>query len=210
VKQRPILGRVLLIVFLCLPAAAALAQAQPDGEIQISVEKTGPVNVVDASVFVPATPQKVWAVLTDWDNLTSFMSNIKASAVVARSGDTVRVRQTVRAKVWPFSFDIELEREIELVPHERMQFRLLGGDFDKLEGTVRLVAEAAGTRIVSHIESIPRFWIPPLIGPLMIENETRDQFRQIIDEIARRAAAEAAPSGTDAGTQSPVRGDIAE
>jgi len=61
-----------------------------------------------------------------------------------------------------------------------------------MQGTVRLIAEAAGTRIVSHIESIPRFWIPPLIGSIMIERETRDQFRQIIAEIARRVAADQA------------------
>ncbi len=181
-----------LIVLLSLPGTAVLAQARPDTEIRITIEKIDQVNVVDVSVSVPATPQQTWAVLTDWDNLNSFMTNVKASRIIARSGDTVRVKQTVRAKVWPFSFDIELDREIELVPHERMQFRLLGGDFDKMEGTVRLVADATGTRIMSHVESIPRFWIPPLIGSIIIELETRDQFRQIIDEIARRVAAEAA------------------
>ena len=189
---------VLLILLLGVFAPAVLAQAPPDNEIQITIEKIGQVSVVDVSASVAATPQQTWAVLTDWDNLTGFMTNIKASRIVARSGDTVRVKQTVRAQVWPFSFDIELDREIELFPYERMQFRLLGGDFDKMDGTVRLVADPSGTRIMSHIETIPRFWIPPLIGTLVIERETRDQFRQIIDEIARRAAAETAGPGTRA------------
>jgi len=180
---------LLLILLLCLPASAVLAQARPDNEIQIRIEKIGQVNVVDVSISVPATLQQTWAVLTDWDNLTNFMTNMKASSIIARSGNTVRVKQTMRAKFWPFSFDIELEREIELFPYERMQFRLLGGDFDKMEGTVHLVAEATGSRIVSHAESIARFWIPPLIGPIMIEQEMRDQFREIIDEIVRRATA---------------------
>ena len=179
---------LLLIVLLSLPSPDVVAQAPQGNEIQITIEKIGHVNVVDVSVSVLATPQETWAVLTDWDNLTSFMTNIKASHVVARSGDTVRVKQTVRANVWPFSFDIELDREIELFPYERMQFRLLDGDFAKMEGTVRLVADPTGTRILSHVESIPKFWIPPLIGPMIMERETRDQFRQIIDEIARRNA----------------------
>ena len=179
---------LLLVVLLSLSGPAVVAQAPPDNEMQITIEKIGQVNVVDVSVSVPATPQQTWAVLTDWDNLTSFMTNIKASRIVARSGDTVRVKQTVRAKVWPFSFDIELDRGIELFPYERMQFRLLDGDFDKMEGTVWLVAAPTRTRIMSHVESIPRFWMPPLIGPMIIERETRDQFRQIIDEIARRGA----------------------
>lgn len=179
----------LLILLLCLPGQVVLAQAQPDDDIQIKIEKIGQVSVVDVSISVPATPRQTWAVLTDWDNLTSFMTNIKASRIVARSGNTVRVKQTLRAKFWPFSFDVELEREIELFPYERMQFRLLGGDFDKMEGTVQLVVDPAGTRIVSHAESIPQFWIPPLIGPIMMEHEARNQFREIVEEIARRTGA---------------------
>jgi hypothetical protein len=184
-RYRYVLLQIALLMF---AGPAVVAQVPPDNAIQITIEKIGQVNVVDVSVSVLATPQQAWAVLTDWDNLTNFMTNIKASRIIARSGDTVRVKQTVRATVWPFSFDIELDREIELFLYERMQFRLLDGDFDKMEGTVWLVADPPFTRIISHIESIPKFWIPPLIGPIIIERETRDQFRQIIDEIARRGA----------------------
>lgn len=199
------LGALLLTLLLGLAGPAVLAQTPADGEIQITVEKVGSADVVDVSVFVPATPRQTWSVLTDWDNLPAFMTNIKASRIIARNGNTLRVRQTVRANVWPFSFDIELDREIELFPYERMQFQLLGGDFEKMEGTVRLIAEPAGTRILSHIESVAKFWIPPLIGPVIIARQTRDQFRQIIDEIARRVAAEAA--APDAGVPAPLPED---
>jgi len=192
---------LLLILLLSLPGPNLLAQVGTDSEIQVSVEKVGKVNTVDASVFVPASPQQTWSVLTDWDNFAKFMTNVKSSRIIARTGNTIQVKQTVRAKVWPFSFDIEFEREVELFPYERMQFRLLAGDFEKMEGTVRLIADPAGTRILSHVESIPRFWIPPLIGPILIEQETRDQFQQIIDEVARRVAAETLVPGAEDSTQ---------
>ena len=183
------IGSPLLILLLYFPGLSVLAQAPQDKDIQIKIEMVGQVSVADVSISVPATPRETWSVLTDWDNLAGFMSNIKASRIVARSGDTVRVKQILRAKFWPFSFDVELEREIELFPYDRMQFRLLGGDFDKMEGTIQLVADPAGTRILSHAESIPRFWIPPLIGPIMMEYEARNQFREIIAEIVRRSGA---------------------
>ena len=85
------------IVLMSRPGTAVLAQAPPDTEIRITIEKIDQVNVVDVSVSVPATPRQTWAVLTDWDNLNSFMTNVKASRIIARSGDTARVRQTVRA-----------------------------------------------------------------------------------------------------------------
>jgi hypothetical protein len=191
------IGSPLLILSLCFTGPAVFAQAQADDDIRIKIEKTGQVSVADVSIFVPATPRQTWEVLTDWDNLSRFMSNIKASRIVARSGNTVRVKQTLRAKFWPFSFDIELEREVELSPYERMQFRLLGGDFDKMEGTVQLIADPAGTRIVSHAESIPQFWIPPLIGPIMMEHEARNQFREIVEEIIRRTGAATAVPAAD-------------
>ena len=183
---------LLLNVLLSLPGGASFAQAQNQDGIRISVEKVDQVNVVDVSVSVPASAKQTWAVLTDWDNLPRFVTGIKASRIVASLGDTLRVKQTVRTEVWPFSFDIELDRVIELFPYKGMQFWLLGGDFEKMTGSVRLIEEPAGTRILSHIESIPRFWIPPLIGPLIIESETRDQFSQIVGEIVRRTGGAAA------------------
>lgn len=190
IKQR--LHALLLIVLLSFPASPLRAQIQAEDDIRIRVEKFGQVNVVDVNVVVPATAKQTWAVLTDWENLPRFVTGIKASSIVARLGDTLRVRQTVRTEVWPFTFDIELDRVIEVFPHKGMQFWLLGGDFEKMAGSVRLIEEPAGTRILSHVESIPRFWIPPLIGPLIIESETRDQFRQIVGEILRRTVGAAA------------------
>jgi hypothetical protein len=181
-----------LLLLLFFPASAVLAQGVQDDGIQITIEKVGLVSVVDASFSVPASPRQTWAVLADWDNLTRFMTAFKAIEVVSRSDDAVRMRQTVQARLWPFSFEINLEQELRLFPYARMQSRLLGGDFDMLEGTIRLVADPAGTRIVSHTEFVPRFWLPPLIGPMIMERKMRNQFRNVIDEVARRTAAGAA------------------
>jgi hypothetical protein len=184
---------LLLILLLCIFPAAP-AQAQPEDGIEIRIEKAGRVRVVDANIFIPATPLQTWAVLTDWDNLAGFMTAFRAISIVSRSDSAVRMKQTVRATFWPFSFDIELEQELELFPYEKMQSRLLGGDFDQLEGTIHVVADRAGTRIVGHTEFVPRFWIPPVIGPMIIERKMRQQFQDVINEIARRNTA-----GTAAG-----------
>ena len=181
---------LLLILSLCLPGQAVLAQAPPEDPIHIRIDKVGQLRVVDTTVSIPATPQQTWAVLTDWDNLASFMTTFKAIDVVSRSSHAVRMKQTVRASFWPFSVDVELEQELELFPEEKiMVSRLLGGNFDALGGTIRLLADGAGTKLVAHTEFVPQFWIPPLIGPMIIERKMRQQFQDIIDEIARRAAA---------------------
>ena len=45
---------------------------------------------------------------------------------------------------------------------------------------------AGGTEIVHHAESEPPFWVPPVIGPAVIESDTRARFLELRREILRR------------------------
>jgi hypothetical protein len=69
-----------------------------------------------------------------------------------------------------------------------MQSHLISGNMKKNEATTRLIADASGTRVVYHLESIPNVWLPPLIGHALVEFETRARFRQVVEEILRRKA----------------------
>jgi hypothetical protein len=99
----------------------------------------------------------------------------------------VVVYQRGRASRGPFTFTFETVRRIRLRPFEEIEGKLLSGTMKKSEGVTRLVAEGKGTRIVSHGEFIPDFWLPPLIGVKVIEMETRGQFEGVVREIARRS-----------------------
>ena len=83
---------------------------------------------------------------------------------------------------------IEAGTEVRLTPYEKLQGRMVSGTMKKGESVTRLFAEAGGTRVVYHLESIPDVWLPPLIGRALVEYETRARFRQLVDEIARRKA----------------------
>jgi hypothetical protein len=39
-------------------------------------------------------------------------------------------------------------------------------------------------------------WVPPWIGPAVIESETRSQFGEIRAEILRRSARQSSPAGS--------------
>jgi hypothetical protein len=54
--------------------------------------------------------------------------------------------------------------------------------------TTELIASFEGTEVVHHAESEPPFWLPPLIGPAIIESETRTRFEELRAEILRRKA----------------------
>jgi len=180
--------------FLCLLAAtlstffAIPALADSDEAIELDVRIQDEQVFVDVNFHVRATPQEAWAVMTDYDHATAFISNLERSAILARTDDTLLVSQKGTMGFGPFSMMIETVTEVRLTPYEKMQARMLSGNMKKNESTTRLIADASGTRVVYHLESIPEVWMPPIIGRALVEFETRARFRQLRDEILRRKA----------------------
>ena len=169
----------------------AIAAAEPlqDEDIEVKVQITGEDVIVDLSLFVAATPQQVWAVLTDFDHMSGFVSNLKESRVISISGSTLKIFQRGSANYGLIDFPFESTREIQLTPYDKIQSHMTSGNMRKMEGTTRLVEEGGRTRIIFHTDSIPGYWIPPIAGKAFIVHETREQFREIHDEILKRKSA---------------------
>ena len=164
------------------------AKAGSDDAIDVGVRMQDGEVFVDVRFHVRATPQEAWAVMTDYDHATDFISNLEKSVILSRTDGTLLVSQKGRMGFGPFSVPIETVTEIRLTPYETMQARLVSGNLKKNASTTRLIADASGTRVVYHLESIPDVWLPPLIGRALVEYETRARFGQVVDEILRRKA----------------------
>ena len=178
----------LLIALLALPAQADTTDA---GSVDVKVEIDGEVVRVDAAFSVAATREQAWAVLTDFDHLADFISNLKSSSIVAKSADSVTVAQKGKASAGPLSFSFESVREIRMTPMEEIRSHVISGNMKRFDGVTRLLPEAAGMRILFHSEAIPNAWIPPLIGRRFIASETREQLQEMRAEILRRKLAAA-------------------
>lgn len=169
--------------------APAFAATGDDRDIEVKVRIDGENVLVDVSLPVPATQQEVWAVMTDFDHMAEFVSNVQSSRVLERSGNVLRIAQQGKAQRGPLSFAFDSVREIRLSPFDRIQSHLVSGRMRKLEGDTQLKGEGDATRVAYHGDSIPGVWIPPLVGKLFIENELREQFRDMRNEIGRRKLA---------------------
>lgn len=176
----------LLLIWSALFMAAAFADPLQNEGIEVKVQVVGENVIVDLSLVIPATRQQVWAVLTDFDHMAGFISNLKESKVVSSLADTTKVFQRGSAKYGPISFPFESTREMQLTPFDKIRSHMISGNMRKMEGTTQLVDEGAQTRIIYHTDSIPGVWIPPVVGKIFIEHEIREQFQQIQDEIIRR------------------------
>ena len=183
---RPAQRYLALIALTLLGFFAIHAPADADESIDVGVRIRGDEVIVDVDFHVGVTPQEAWAVITDYDHATSFISKLEKSVVLSRTEDTLLVSQKGTMGYGPFSVTLETVLEIRLTPFEKIQSRLISGNMKKNDATTTLIADANGTRIVYHLESIPEFWMPPIIGHALVELETRARFRQVIEEMLSR------------------------
>lgn len=165
------------------PQDATAAQAE---KIQVQLKLVHGKVILDVQTFIDATPREVWSVFTDYDHMTEFLSNLEKSKIVVRKGQTLLVWQQGKNRLGPFSSSFESLREIQLTPFRLVHSRGVGGTVKNYEAITRFTPEGSGTRVFHHLEFTPNRWIPPLIGPAIIERQTRVHFEEILREIARR------------------------
>jgi Polyketide cyclase / dehydrase and lipid transport len=178
-----------IVTAFALVLAPAPAWSAPDvDDIAVVVRKDGPLVRVDVDCPVSAPLSIAWEVLTDYEHMAQFISNLESSAVQSRHDDTLRVHQRGKVRWGPLTFPFENVREIQVLPSHELHSRLISGSFKSSEFTTQLIEYGSVVHIVNHGRYMPDIWIPPGIGPALVEAEVRKQFGEIRDEILRRSA----------------------
>ena len=185
---------LVLLGVLCVPA---YADSPHDKNIVVKVYLDGEDVLVDVNFTVLASIHQVWDVLTDFDHMASFISNLQSSKISGRSGTVVQVSQKGVAKHAMMTFPFESVREMSLFPYEKILSHMVSGTMRKMEGETRLIDEGDQTHVVYHVDVVPGAWIPPVLGKVFIEHEIREQFREIRDEILKRKQAETKQARAD-------------
>jgi len=185
-----------LILGLSLSIPLALAQAplrtdaQDASDIVVHVKKNGATIIVDVEMMVQAPALATWDVLTDYDHMAQFVANVQSSKITDRKGNTLVVAQKSGTAFGLLKFSFDNVREVELVPHSEIRSNLISGDMKASAFTTRIMSNGGGvTRVVNHGEFVPTMWVPPVIGTVFLESETRRQFHELRNEIMRRTTA---------------------
>jgi len=185
--MRPIAARsVLFAIALASFPPVALAAPPDSRDIAVAIHRDGEAYVVDVAFSVDATLQEAWSVLTDYDHMSEFVSNLTMSRIIHRASDSLEVAQTSHLKIGFIDLKFDTVRKVEFVPLQEIRSKLVRGGMKKSAFTTRLAAEGDMTRITNHGRFIPDRWIPPLIGIPMLEAETRKQFAELRAEVLRR------------------------
>lgn len=172
-----------LAMFLSSPACAL------DGD-NVSVEKQDRVWVVRATFDVDANANQVRSVLTDFRNPARLNSAVTGREILGRQHGLVRVSTEFRGCALFFCRTMTLVQDVAVSDASvRADVVPEGSDFRSGYLLWSIGARrGGGAHVVLQAAMEPDFFVPPLIGGLLVRRALKKQ----VDEIARNLAREAA------------------
>jgi len=129
------------------PALVAFAElpeqeqtALENGEVIVSAQRDGETGKFVARVLIEAPVEKAWQVLTDYDNFEQFLPNVENSQLLEEEDNRRRFEQLNVISVVPTVIEISSRVVIDsmLTPNEQVDFELVEGDLETLEGLWKL------------------------------------------------------------------------
>jgi Polyketide cyclase / dehydrase and lipid transport len=165
-------------------ALSAPAVNQPP--VTAKASKSDEKISVEARFTVRAPIKAVWAVLTDFDHMTSFLPNFEFSKIVERDGDRWQVTQKGKQSFGLISIPFDNLRQVILTPYTRIESHLIRGSLKQSDGLTMLIDKGDVTDVVYHGEFVPTVSFPSGLAIPAVESETRKQFEQIRGEVDRR------------------------
>lgn len=181
--RRP--GLIGLIILGLVPASA------PCGEVYVASagHQRGIYHVeVDALVSIPE-PQ-VRRLLTDYRHLGRINPAIEHSQILLqRRPGEYRVRTVTLACVWLYCKRVHQVQDVVEAADGSVTATVIPRHSDFHSGYARLdlVPVAGGTRVMIRASVEPDFWIPPFIGPWLIQRKLRSEALETIRNLERVA-----------------------
>jgi hypothetical protein len=180
-------------------AAALLLASTVAGAAEIrglDLVKEDKVYRLLARVHVEAPQEAVFEVLNDYEGFPRLTSVYREGGIVEpiENGRGV-VYIHMNACVLFYCRDVKLVEWLEVEPFERMVVTV-DPDRSDLEfgrGTWLLASDEQGTLLDYEVEMKPRFWIPPVLGPLVIKAVARSRGIRAVRRLEYLASGQPIP-----------------
>jgi len=161
----------------------------------LDVSRQGDDYRVQAVVYIAAPPQAVYAVLTDYEHFTRISASIVESRRVQQlDADDTLVYTDTRFCALFFCRHVKEMQKVTRTPPFDIASTVLPEQSDNVKSgsaTLHMQAEGEGTLLHWQIELQPGFWVPPLIGPLLVERSLKTEGHRSaagVEKLARERA----------------------
>jgi ribosome-associated toxin RatA of RatAB toxin-antitoxin module len=175
--------RCLIFVVGLLSAGAVRAE----DSLETTVKRAGSLLKVRANFSVDAPAATCYAVLADFDRLEEFVPGLRSSDVISGPGEPIRLHQVGDASAGFFHVTLDVTLAVRERPPERIDFDRIAGNLKQMRGTWTVAGDDRHCGIVYSVDIEPEFWVPPLIGPLLMRNQVEAQLEGVLAELRRRA-----------------------
>lgn len=169
-------------------AALAFALAAPAAaqDITVQVQRNDSTFVVNVEFLVPATVTESWDVLTDYDNMSKILSNVDASRIENRNGNTFHVVQKSHVQAGLIPIYMDSVRQVELSPPREIRSNLVKGNLKSSNFTTRVMDAGAQTRVTAEGTFVATGLAAATITVESVTAQTKKQYEELRKEILRR------------------------
>ena len=167
---------------LALGAAVLLASGQA---IAKPILRGSQGNYV-VTEFVATTPQRAWAVLTNFNGQAEWAPDISQTKVLKRSGSILELQQTYRAG-YTFGLPIKARLSVQETPPKGFSYKLIQGDrLNTLQGSWTIQRFTGGVQLMHQMQVDPQ--VPGPLRPFYYEQQEQN-LRQWMTILKRRMEA---------------------
>lgn len=139
------------------------------------------------------SPEWLWTVLTDYDNLHTFIPNLADSRQIWRRGNRVGVEQVGSQQFCGLRFSARVQLELlEERPSGLLQFRMLEGDFRCFEGSWRVGSNGLSSWLFYDLTVQGKPGMPISLIEQRLQQDLASNVRGVQQEAQRRAGAASA------------------
>jgi hypothetical protein len=183
------LRSALIAAYLPCMAGSSQIGAAEITRFEMQREDTGYGLVVEALLDAPM--HRVWETITDYARLERLSPSIRASELLQGSAPGVtRLRTLSRLCILIFCKDLRHLQSIRELAYGDFEARTLPEQSDLAFGYARwrLSQTDGQTRINISFALRPAFWVPPFIGPLLINQALGAEALELVRGIERAAS----------------------
>jgi hypothetical protein len=145
------------------------------------------------SARLAATPSAVRAVVSDIERLARLNDDIVTSQILVRESEhKLKRRLLIKHCILVFCFDIDFVEWLEVLPSGDIATHIVPGEGNLKRGEAIWRIEALSdteTRVTMEADQEPDFWIPPLVGPLLIKHSFIKEVSETLNKLETLANA---------------------
>lgn len=130
-------------------------------------------------IRLAADPAAARRLLTDYTHLDRLSATVVDSRVLARNAQRTRIAITLRACVLWMCRTINQVEDVRATTNGEIEANAIPAlsDFNYLRERWRILPDDGGTRVRYEAAMVPKFFVPPLVGPWLMKIRMRDELR---------------------------------